>query len=649
MSRTSLVCPLCVATWLLALLIVVPSAAWSSQTATAEPATEKETAADKEEQKSAQETDEDKAEKADKSKKESDDANKKEADKQPKPAKKRSEKVRFAKLALTSDMPEAPESSSPFGSLQVDLRSMLGRLEKAGSDDTIAGMILVIDNPGLGRGKLHEVRQAIEKFRKQGKKVYAQLEMAMPEDYLLATACDEIVMPESGVLLLPGVRMEAMFFRGTLAKLGVKADFLHMGDAKGAAESLTRRSYSKPVKENLSALVDDLYDQMVETIATDRKLEKEKVIELIDQGLLTAGKAKEAGLIDRVGYPHELRRELKEQNEQRNLVYVENYGKQKVDTDFSGPAGLLKLLSAMSGGSSGSKAAGKKIAIVYAVGPITTGESAQDLFGSRSVGSTTMVSALREAAKDDKVAAIVLRIDSPGGSAIASDLIWSEIEQIDKPVIASMGNVAASGGYYIAMGADHIFAEPSTITGSIGVVGGKMALQGLYDKIGISVETISRGKNSGVFSGNKGFTPSEREVFENMMRETYEQFTTKAAEGRQMELDKLKELAGGRVYTGRQAKENGLVDELGTLADAIAKAKQLAGLDTDDKVKIETLPEPVDFFESLFGDTKGEKEVRLDLSAIAPELRELTRKAATLQRIFREPVALVMPFELEIH
>jgi protease-4 len=608
--------------------------------ATADPPAKEETADDS---KSDDEAKKEADKKADDEKKESDKAAKKEE------AKPKVEKVRFARLSLDSSLPEGPESSSPFGSIESDLRSLLNRLEKAGGDDKIKGLVLEIDNPGLGRGKINEVRQAIAKFRKQGKKVYAQLEMGMPEDYLIATACDEIVMPESGVLVVPGVRMEAMFFRGTLAKLGVKADFLHMGDAKGAAETLTRRSYSKPVKENLSSLVDDLYDQMIETIATDRKLEKEEVVKLVDIGLLPATKAKESGLIDRIAYPHELREELDNEDKEREFVYVENYGKEAVDTDFSGPAGLFKLLGAMSGGSSSSKGADKKVAIVYAVGPITTGESAQDLFGSSSVGSTTMVEALRKAAKDDKVAAIVLRIDSPGGSAIASDLIWSEIENIEKPVVASMGDVAASGGYYIAMGTDHIMAEPSTITGSIGVVGGKIAIKGLYDKIGVSIDTISRGKNSGLFSESSGFTPSEREVFEASMRETYKQFTTKAAEGRDMKLEDLEKLAGGRVYTGRQAKENGLVDELGTLEEAVAKAKSLAKIDKDEKVKIETLPEPVDFFESLFGDTDGEKEVRLDISGLAPELEPLVRKAAMWKRIFKEPMGLVMPFELEIH
>jgi protease-4 len=213
-----------------------------------------------------------------------------------------------------------------------------------------------------------------------------------------------------------------------------------------------------------------------------------------------------------------------------------------------------------------------------------------------------------------------------------------------------MGDVAGSGGYYIAMGADKIVAAPGTITGSIGVVGGKMAIRGLYQKIGITTETIERGKNSGLFSSSGPFTDSQRAVMTEFMEDIYRQFTTKAAEGRKMPVEKLRELAGGRVYTGLQAKENGLVDELGTLHDAIAESKKLAGLDADDNVRIEVLPQPTNMFESLFGDVDKEEEVRIGrgLESLAPEMVELARKAYALRAVFDQPAALVMPFELDI-
>jgi protease-4 len=560
-------------------------------------------------------------------------------------------KIRLAKFILKSSLPESLGGSGLFGETQLDLAETISRIDKAGDDRTIAGAILDIQNPEVGRGRIYELRAAIQRFRAKGKKVYALVDSAMPADYMIASACDEIAMPETGTIVLPGVHAEATFYKGLLEKIGVRADFMHVGDFKGAAEPLTREEYSKPVRENMNALVDSLYDEMVTTVVKDRPLSVAQVKEIIDTGLVTAKRAKQLGLIDRVAYPDALREELAKSYEAAPLVYVENYGQKKVDTDFSGPMGFIKLMQALMGGDSASKRdTGKKIAVIYALGAITSGKSQSDPFGSEVMGSTTIIEALREANDDKDVAAIVLRIDSPGGSALASDLIWHETQVIKKPIVASMGDVAGSGGYYIAMGADKIIATPGTITGSIGVVGGKLAVEGLYKKLGITTETIERGRNSGLFNSSGPFTESERVVVRAMMEDAYDQFTSKAAEGRKMPVDKLRKLAGGRVYTGRQALANGLVDELGTLHDAIREAKQLAGLDKDAKITIERLPEPTNFFESLFGELDAEKEVSLGpmLAPLAPEMVEVAAKAYRLRTIFRQPAALVMPFELEI-
>lgn len=568
-----------------------------------------------------------------------------------KPEEPKRKKVRLAEFVIRDSMPESMAQSGPFGEMQLDLRETIFRIDRAADDTSIAGAVLDIRNPSIGRGKLYELRAAIQRFRAKGKKMYASMESAMPADYMVASACDEIVMPEGGMIMLPGVYAEATFYKGLLEKLGIRADFMHVGDFKGAAEPLTRENYSKPVRENMTALIDSLYDEMVTTVVKDRPLSVAQVKEIIDTGLVTATKAKELGLIDRIGYPDSLRNDLAEDYDAQPLVYVRNYGQKKVDTDFSGPMGFIKLMQAMMGGDSSTKRdEGKKIAVVYAVGPINTGKSQSDPFGSEVMGSTTIVEALRKANEDKQVAAIVLRIDSPGGSALASDLIWHETQVIDKPIVASMGDVAGSGGYYIAMGADKIFATPGTITGSIGVVGGKLAVRGLYEKLGITTETIERGRNSGLFNSSGPFTDSEREVVEEMMEETYDQFTEKAAEGRKMPVDKLRKLAGGRVYTGRQALANGLIDEIGSLYDAIQEAKELAGIKRGTKVPIEALPEPTNFFESLFGEVDEEREVSLApaLEPLAPEMVELAEKAYHLRVIFRQPAALIMPFDLEV-
>ena len=561
------------------------------------------------------------------------------------------EKVRLAMLTLKDSLPETAEQAGPFGENKLDMREVASRLEKAAKDKSVSGIILDIQNPTIGRGKIDELRGAISRFRKSGKKAYAMLDSAEPSDYLVACACDEIVMPETGMVVLPGVHAEATFFRGLLAKIGIEADFIHIGDYKGAAEPLTRDKFSEPVRENMTKLIDDLYDDMVTTIVKDRPLTIAQAKEIIDTGIITATRAKELGLIDRVAYPDALRDQLAKTYSAEPLVFVKNYGKKAVDTDFSGPMGFFKLMQAMMGGdSSSSERKGKKIAVIYALGPIMTGKSEGSLFGGETMGSTTIIEALRKANDDKNVVAIVLRVDSPGGSALASDLIWHETQVTKKPIVASMGDVAASGGYYISMGAKKIFAAPSTITGSIGVVGGKLAMKGLFEKAGITTETIERGKNSGIFSMSGKFTDSQREVVKKMMEDMYGQFTAKAAKGRNMPVENLRKLAGGRIYSGRQAKENGLVDELGTLHDAIAEAKKLAGLDASTEVRIEVLPEPTNIFESLFGNVDAEKEARINqgMGSLAPELITIARRAARLRAIFERPVALVMPFELDI-
>ncbi len=560
-------------------------------------------------------------------------------------------KVRLAHIKLEGMLPESAGQVSLFGDLGVDLRKTIARLEKAGDDKEIAGVVLEIGEVALSRGKLNEIRGAIQQIREKGKKVFAQLESADGNMLLLASACDEIVMPEAGIVLIPGMKLEIAYYKDLLEKVGIEADMLHVGESKGAAEPLTRRNMSEPVRKNLTALVDDMFDQMLTTLAADRELQIDEVRKLVNEGLITANKAKEAGLVDRVKYFDEFRSELQQEYHADKLVYVVNYGKQDVDTDFSGPMGMIKLFQTLMGGDgAGSGDQGPKLALVYAVGPITSGES-KSSFGAESMGSETIVEALQKAGQDDSVKAIVLRIDSPGGSALASDMIWRATQAIDKPIVASMGDIAASGGYYIAMGADKIFAEPGTITGSIGVVGGKLAMNGLYKKLGISTDSISRGDNSGMFSGTEKFSDNERKVVTAMMQDIYRIFTTKAATGRKMDLAKLESLAGGQVYTGRIAKRKGLIDEVGTLRDAIRLAKELGGLDPEKKYQLMVLPEPANPFEELFGaDLDKEREVQLmsGLGQLVPELRGPLSHAMQLRKLMREPAMLLMPFWVEV-
>lgn len=562
----------------------------------------------------------------------------------------------LASFTLDGSLPEGAGAAGLFGDLTPNLHKVQERITRAAKDGKVGGILLRIENPGLGRGKVEEMRSTIAEARKQGKKVYAYVQDVSNTDYLLAVACDQIIIPPSGTVSVTGVRAEITFYKTLLDRLGVKADMMQVGDFKGAAEPYTRESMSPEFKRQFESLIDDFYEQMVGTIAQDRKLDRGKVKDLLDEGLFTAAEAKSAGLVDRVEYEDEFRARLQQETQSDEVAEQRNYGKKEIDADFSGFGGMMKFMELLTGAEPGKKSSkGKKIAIVYAVGTIMSGESTSGMF-AETLGGNTLVKALREAEKDDKVAAIVLRVDSPGGSALASDLVWREVVRSKKPIVASMGDVAASGGYYISMGADKIFAEPGTLTGSIGVVGGKIALKGLFDKVGVKTEVISRGKNSGWESSDEPFTQSERDAWMKVMREIYSQFTTKAAEGRKLELPRLQELAQGKVYTGRQALENRLVDQLGTLDDAVAEAKKLAGVPADEAVERLILPEPRSIFEELFGGAAiemratvfgGSMNGGVSGQAVAGLVRALEETDQML-RLFRDPAVTVMPFRVRI-
>src|SRR6266851_5619352 len=502
-----------------------------------------------------------------------------------------------AHIKLTGGLDEAPPPLDPILGLGGEnFKAKLDRIKKAKTDASVQAIYLQIDGLAIGWGKLDELTRAISEFRQSGKKVFAQLEGGETKDYLVALACDEITLPESGWIMLTGVRAEVTFFKELFEKIGVKADMLQMGEAKSAAEPFTRTSLSEASRKQLEGVIDDFYEKgIVERIVKSRagkSFTTEQVKKLIDEGPYTAKGALKAGLIDRLAYPDTFQDHLKEALKVEQLTVVKNYGQQKSEElDFSNPFAILKLLAPPKSSSSSKP----KIAVIYAVGAITTGKSSQSLLGGETMGSTTMVEAIRQAENDKTVKAIVLRVDSPGGSALASDIIWNELRRCKKPVIASMSDVAASGGYYISMGAQKIYAQPGTLTGSIGVVGGKLALGGLYDKVGLKVETLSRGQNAGILSSTHPFSPSERKAMEALMQEVYDQFLDKvqenrAAAGKKFTRKQMIDLAEGRIWTGKQALERGLVDALGSLDDAIADAKVMGGLAKDADVDYLILP-----------------------------------------------------------
>lgn len=566
-------------------------------------------------------------------------------------AKAAAKKSSVAEISLVGTYPEGPTQPGLFSELQPSLDDMVRRIDAAAGDKDVSALVLRIGSLYIGSGQVNELRDAIARVRKSGKPVYATFEMAESGQYLVAAAADEVLMPPSGMLLLPGVRMEMMFFKGLLDKVGVEYEVMQMGKYKGAGEPYSRTRMSPALRESLEAIADDRYENLLATLAADRELDKAQVKKILDHGLFTAEAAKEAGLVDELVYRDGIEKHIGGKLGTDEIQFVKNYGKKKVDADFSGVTGMMKFMQLVFGGEP-KKAATvkKKIAVVYAVGPIMTGQSASSLFGGQVLGSTTLVEALREAEKDKNVVAIVLRIDSPGGSAVASDLIWREVTRIEKPIIASMGDVAGSGGYYIAMGADKILAEPATITGSIGVISAKPAMGGLFEKIGITTDVISRGERAGLFSLTETMSPEDRKVMQELLEETYDQFVSKAAEGRKMDRDDLEALAQGRVYTGRMAAANGLIDGVGTLADAVIAAKKAAGLKADAEVEIQTLPEPKTFFEQLFEEPSAASRTSLQsqLGNLSPELLDALLRAEVYRRLSSEPVLTLMPCDVEL-
>jgi protease-4 len=562
-----------------------------------------------------------------------------------------------AHIRLTGDLDETPTAADPlFGNSSESFRTKLDRLAKAKSDANVKAVVLQLDDLKIGWGKVDELRKAIANVRGGGKKVHAYFESADPKSLLTALACDRIGMPEGGEVMLHGIRAEITFYKDFFEKIHLQADFLQMGDYKGAAEPFMRSSMSPQFRKQFESVIDDFFEKsLVETLVKSRPEKNwtaEQVKKWIDEGAFTAKRAKELGLIDTIAYEDQFADQAKAETNAEDAKVVRNYAKDKPDDiDFGNPFALFKLLAPPKAKTSKKP----KIAVIYAVGEIVNGRGTVGLFGGDSVvGSTTMVEAIREAEKDETVKAIVLRVDSPGGSALASDLIWKELVGCKKPVVASMGDVAASGGYYISMAAKKIYAEPGTLTGSIGVVGGKIVTGGLFNWLGMKTEVIARGANSGLESSEKPWTEAERAVMTRLMQEVYDQFLDKTILGRtkagvDMDKEKLLTLAGGRIWTGRQAKANGLVDELGTLDDAVAAAKKLAGHEGKD-LELLTLPRPRSIIEKI-SDAGADAKLPIDRIAGLPDLPGLAAKMRTARAILRlkaERVWLLTPACVEV-
>ena len=520
---------------------------------------------------------------------------------------------------------------STFGTSSTKtLRGLFKKLDALKTDDEIAGVIFKIDGVSIGWATLQEIRTELHEFRDTGKETIGYLESGGNAEYLLATTMDRIVLIPTGSLNLTGLRAEVLFYKGLLDKLDIEADMLAMGKYKSGVEPYMRDGMSDEFRESITALLDDLYAQLLNHFAESRdSITAENASDLINRGPFTAVEAKQEKLVDALQYYDELIAALKAASEDEEVQVVKpGFERKRKVPDMNSFAGLMQLFSMLNPPQRAQAAAAHQIALIYASGPILP-DIDSPFIAMSAITPKALKKAFEKARTDDTVQAVVLRIDSPGGSALASDLIWREVmlTQREKPVVVSMGNVAASGGYYIAMAAGTIVAHPSTLTGSIGVFGGKLNLKGLYNKAGLTKEIISHGQNATLYSDYGGFTPTERERVEKMMKTVYEDFVNKAATGRNKSFDEIDEIAQGRVWTGKQAQALGLVDEIGGLDTALSIAKKQAGFAEDDKVNLIVLPKQRPFFEQLIEqmieDTDSSIQMPLQLTANHPVLSML--------------------------
>ncbi len=550
-------------------------------------------------------------------------------------------------LKVSGDLPDyVPENklAKSFGIEQPQsFSTLLIQLRKAKIDNRVSAVLLDIEFPQIGWGKADELRDAIKDFRASGKPIYSFMELGMNKEYYVASAAEKVFMPPAGDLYVNGLAAEAMFYRGSLDKLGIEPEVIKIGKYKNAPDQYTRKEMSNEQREVINAILDEYYGRFTKAIAEERKKSPEDVNAIVDNAPYHANEALQLGLIDGASYRNQVYEELKNRlgyKTDDKLRTVNGSDYREVTSDSLGLNN------------------GERVAIIYASGAINVGRSSQSPFGGEMVGSDTIVKALTDATEDSTIKAIILRVDSPGGSALASDLMWHALEnaKAKKPVVVSMADVAASGGYYISCNANKIVAEPSTVTGSIGVFLGKPVVKGMYDWLGVTNEYVMRGKNAGIFRETEKWTDEERAKMQDQANKIYYgDFVPKVAKGRNKTDEEVNSLGQGRVWTGTQAKQNGLIDEFGGLEKAVEIVKDLANLPADKDVKRIAYPEPQSFFEKYFGSDDSsftEAKQQQAQEALIKSLPEDARRALRFAQLFDQMKhgegMLIMPFELEI-
>ncbi len=510
---------------------------------------------------------------------------------QDKPLVKKDTVLKLTLAGLISEHFPRDAVAREFEGANLQLHDILSGLAKAKVDDRVSGALLVIHTPDIGWAKAQEIRRAILDFKSSGKFVTAFMETCDEQAYYLACAADAIYLQPNSFVEFNGFAAETPFLKRMFNKLGMQPQVENIGEYKSAGDILKRESMSDPHREATTALLQDIYDEFVEVVCARRGLQRPAFEALLNRGLYDSEEALAEKLVDELKYESDLEDLLKEKvfgaptgdskTRSVNTIAIQRYNKI--------PAEEVGL------------AQGSKIALIYGVGAIVSGDGGVDPFFGRNMGSGEISELLETARKNTAVKAVVLRVDSPGGSALASDVIWAAINKVkkEKPVVVSMSDVAASGGYWISMGSDAIVAQPTTITGSIGVVGTVFDLSKTYDKLGINWATVKTNPYADILTDKRPMSNEEWKVFKTQIADVYHTFVKKAADGRGQTWDEIDRVAKGRVWTGKRALEFGLVDTLGGLEAALAIAKKKVNLAADAPTQWVVYPQPKGFVESL--------------------------------------------------
>jgi protease-4 len=570
---------------------------------------------------------------------------------------KQDQATKVAFFDLSHPVVEKPADFSLFGgdTVTTTVQGLIDRMHQARDDKEVQAVLITLGDSGLGLAQAQEIRASLDEIRHKGKRTFVYADSYDTVDYVLACGATDICLMQGGDIMIPGVGVEPTFYKGLFDKLGVKADYVQIGEYKGADESYTRTGASEELKGELKKLTSALYDQIVDQISLGRNLPRSTVVQLVDETIIPAPAAKDRGLVDHLIDQDGLRDMLADELG-NDVDLLHDYGMApRQQVDLSSPLAFLQLLNHQ-------PAADDKpeIGIIYAAGVITDGDGGTSLFDeSEGVGSETLRQAFRIAGRDDNVKAVVLRIDSPGGSALASEVMWQAARRFaeKKPLIVSVGGMAASGGYYLASSGDRIFADPAAIVGSIGVVGGKFVYHDLYDKLGLTTEKFSRGANAGLFSSNEPFTEKQRRMVTNWMRGTYDQFTQRVMTTRSGKIQDIDQVARGRIFTATQARALGMVDDIGGIDDAIAYAAKRSGLGAG-KYDVRIVPRPRSLADLLGmnGGAEAATAIRptVQINPILQALPESARRMLIQQvqqmRLMEShPVVLLAPFNVTVN